>query len=125
MSVVYHVLAPLGGKKTYHDQVSIPQIAEHAPRLHEPLRIPARVVDHDLPLEIIHVEQPRVSDKLVLGVHLECDLRGRLNAHDARKRDAAVRARSDQALHAELPPSVGEDGAQRADEISVERRRWR
>ena len=52
-------------------------------------------------------------------------MRRRLDAHDARERDAAVCARSDETLHAKLPPSVGEDRAQRADEVSVERRRWR
>jgi len=113
------------GVKTHHDQVSVPQIAEHALRLHEPLRIIARVVGHDLPLEIIRVEEPRVCDELVLGIHLERDVRGRLDAQDSRERDAAIRARSDEALHTELPPSVGEDRAQRADEVSVEWRRWR
>jgi hypothetical protein len=109
----------------HHDQVSVPQIAEHALRLHEPLRIIACVVGHDLPLEIIRVEQPRVCDELVLGIHLERDVRGWLDAHDARERDAAVCARGDETLHAELPPSVGEDRAKRADKVTVERRRWR
>ena len=124
MSVAYQIPSSLE-VKTHHDQVFVPQIAEHASRLHEPLRIIARVVDHDLPLKIIHVEQPRVCDEMVLGVHLERDMRGRLDVHDACKGDAAVRARGDQALHAELPPSVGEDRAQRADETSVEWRRGR
>jgi len=125
MRVQHHASAfPRG--ETHHDQVSVPQIAEHASRLHEPLRIIARIVDHDPALEIVHVEQPRVRDELVLGVHLERDLHGRLGAHDARERDAAVRARRDQALDAELEPSVGDDRAVRADERPVERRqRWR
>ena len=115
------------GGKTHHDQISVPQIAEHASRLHEPLRIGPRIIDHDPALEIVNVEQARVCDELVLGIHLERDVRGRLSgADDARERDAAVRPRGDQALHPELPPAVKQDRAAWPDDfhlaIDVEQR---
>ena len=54
-------------------------------------------------------------------------MRKRLSSvDDARERDATVRPRRDQALHPELPPTVGQDRPAGTDDfhLVVERRQW-
>jgi hypothetical protein len=84
--------------------------------MHEPLRVQLRIVDHDLALGIVHQEHRGVRDELVLALHLNRDLHRGREAHDGGEHDAPVRAGGDEALYAELPLAITEDGAYRADD---------